>query len=44
MLFKNKTNGHKHPSMSLYIREQDTVSETKENNKLHYEREQKSSG
>ena len=33
MLFKTNTNGHKQPSMSLFIIEQDTISETKENNK-----------
>ena len=27
--------GHKHPSISLIITEQDTVGETKENNKWH---------
>ena len=31
MLFKTNTNGHKHPSISLFIIEQDTIAETKEN-------------
>ena len=35
MLFKTNTNGHKHPSISLFILEQDTNGETKENNKWH---------
>ena len=30
MLFKTNTNGHKHPSISIIIIEQDTVDETKE--------------
>ena len=34
MLFRTNTNGHKHPSISLFIIEQDTISETKENNNL----------
>ena len=35
MLFKTNTNGHKHPSISLLIIEQDTIGKTKENNKWH---------
>ena len=35
MLFKTNTNGHRHPSISLIIIEQDTIGETKENNKWH---------
>ena len=35
MLFKTNTNGHKHPSISLIIIEQNTIGETKENNKWH---------
>ena len=31
MLFKTNTNGHKHPSISSVIIEQDTIGETKEN-------------
>ena len=31
MLFKMITNGHKHPSISIFIIEQDTIGETKEN-------------
>ena len=33
MLFETNTNGHNHPSISLIIIEQDTIDETKENNK-----------
>ena len=33
MLFKTNSNGHTHPSISLFILEQDTIGETKENNK-----------
>ena len=32
MLFKTNTNGHRHPSICLFIIEQDTIGETKENN------------
>ena len=39
MLFKTNTNGHKHPSISLIIIEQDTIGETKEHNKWHSTRE-----
>ena len=35
MLFKTNTNGHKHPSISLFIIERGTIGETKENNKCH---------
>ena len=35
MLFKTNTNGHQHHSISLFIIEQDTLGETKENNKWH---------
>ena len=35
MLFKTNTNGHKHPSISLVIIEQDAIVETEENNKWH---------
>ena len=35
MLFETNSSGHKHPSISLFIIEQDTIGETKENNKLH---------
>ena len=35
MLFETNSSGHKHPSISLFITEQDTIGETKENNKLH---------
>ena len=35
MLFETNTNGHKHPSISLIIKEQDTIGKTKENNKWH---------
>ena len=35
MLFKTNTNGHKHFSVRLIIIEQDTMGETKENNKWH---------
>ena len=35
MLFKINTNDHEHPSISLFIIEQVTVGETKENNKWH---------
>ena len=31
MLFKTITNVHKHPSISLFIIEQDTIGETEEN-------------
>ena len=31
MLFKTNTNGYKHPSISRFIIEQDTIGETKEN-------------
>ena len=33
MLFETNTNGHNHPCISLIIIEQDTIDETKENNK-----------
>ena len=39
MLFKTNTNGHRHPSISLIIIEQDTIGETKENNKWHSSQE-----
>ena len=39
VLFKTNTNGHKHPSMSLIIIEQDTIGETQENNKWHSTKE-----
>ena len=32
---KTNTKGHRDPSISLIIKEQDTVGETKENNKWH---------
>ena len=35
MLLKTNTNGDKHPSISLYIIEQETIDETKENNNWH---------
>ena len=35
MLFKTNHNGHKHPSISLFIIEQDKINEAKENNKWH---------
>ena len=35
MLFKTNANGHKHPGISFIIIEQDTIGETKENNKWH---------
>ena len=35
MLFKTNTDGHKHPSISLFIIELDTIGETKENKKWH---------
>ena len=35
MLFRTNTNGHKHSYVSLIIIEQDTIGETKENNKWH---------
>ena len=35
MLFKTNTNGHRHPSISLFITEQDTIGEIKEKNKWH---------
>ena len=35
MLFKTNTNGHKHPSISLIIIEQDTIGETKKIKKWH---------
>ena len=35
MLFKINTNGKKHLSISLFIIEQDTISETKDTNKCH---------
>ena len=35
MLFKTNTTGHTHPSISLYITEQDRKGETKENNNWH---------
>ena len=35
MLFKTNTNGHRQPSISLIIIEQDEIGETKENNKWH---------
>ena len=35
MLFKTNTSGHKHPSISLFVIEQDTIGEAKENNKWH---------
>ena len=33
MLFKTNTNGHKRPSISLFIIEQETIGETKESYK-----------
>ena len=39
MLFKTNTNGHKHPSISLIIIEQDTIGEIKENNKWRFTQE-----
>ena len=35
MSFKTNTDGHKHPSISIFITEQDTIGETNENNKWH---------
>ena len=35
MLFKMNTNGHKHPSIIFIITEQNTIGETKGNNKWH---------
>ena len=35
MLFKTNTNGHKQPSICLFIIEQSTIGEIKENNKWH---------
>ena len=35
MLFKTNTNDPKHPSISLLIIEQDTIDESKDNNKWH---------
>ena len=35
ILFKTNTNGHKHPTISLIIIEQDTIGETKEKTKWH---------
>ena len=35
MLFKTNTNGHKHPDNTLFIIEQDTIGEIKENNNWH---------
>ena len=43
MLFKTNTNGHKHPSISLFIIEQDTIDETKEKNKWHSTHEPRNS-
>ena len=39
MSFKTNTNGHKHPSISLFIIEQGTIGETKENNMWYSTRE-----
>ena len=38
-LFKTNTIGHKHPSIRLFIIEQDTISKTKENKKWHVTQE-----
>ena len=35
MLSKTNINGHRHPCISLFIIKQDTIGETKENNKWH---------
>ena len=35
MFFKTDINVHNHPSISLFIIEQNTIGETKENNKWH---------
>ena len=35
MWFKTNTDGHKHLRISLFIIEQDTIGETKENNQGH---------
>ena len=35
MLFETNANGHKHPSICLFIIEQDTIGESKENNQWH---------
>ena len=42
MLFNTNTNGHKHPNNSLIIIKQDTIGETKENNKWDSTHSQKS--
>ena len=42
MLFETNSNGHKHPSISLIGIEQDTIGETKGNNKWHSTQEPRS--
>ena len=39
MLFKTNINGHMNPSMCLIIIKQDTIGETKENEKWHWTKE-----
>ena len=43
MLFKINTMGRRRPDISLFIIEQDTIGETKENDKRHSTQEQRTS-